>query len=284
VSGEFSVRVHGLPWFTAHSTSVQEAIHRGAAAGGVAGASRVEALLATETSRKKKVNLGTLKKRWKTVVHADPMLVGRQSAHVTNDAPYAAVIERGRRPGGRMPPVKELIPWVKRKLRPGAQPPGAKRRKSKARRRAERAAKVIARRSRKVAKVTRRKARRMGAAASKKLRRLVGAAPARRPRLTPAEREARQREREDRKVAAAEARRARQEAARRKVAAKARAKAKQEALEKQVAFAVARKIQRKGTEGAWIVRDAAERAADLAVREMEREVLAEIQRVLGGGT
>jgi hypothetical protein len=39
-----------------------------------------------------------------------------RSLTIYNQAPYAAVIEHGRRPGGRMPPVKALVPWVRRKL------------------------------------------------------------------------------------------------------------------------------------------------------------------------
>lgn len=34
-----------------------------------------------------------------------------------NDAPYAGIIEFGRRAGARQPPVSALIPWIRRKLR-----------------------------------------------------------------------------------------------------------------------------------------------------------------------
>lgn len=34
-----------------------------------------------------------------------------------NDTPYAAVIERGRRPGSRMPPKKAIAEWLEQKLR-----------------------------------------------------------------------------------------------------------------------------------------------------------------------
>jgi hypothetical protein len=40
-----------------------------------------------------------------------------RGAVIYNALPYAAVIEHGRRPGARMPPVSALVPWVMRKLK-----------------------------------------------------------------------------------------------------------------------------------------------------------------------
>jgi hypothetical protein len=39
----------------------------------------------------------------------------RNGAELRNDAPHAAVIEYGRRPGSRMPPVEAIRGWARRK-------------------------------------------------------------------------------------------------------------------------------------------------------------------------
>lgn len=53
---------------------------------------------------------GRYKRSWKAGQHPE-------GAWIYNDAPYAAVIEHGRRPGARRPPVKALIAWCKRKAK-----------------------------------------------------------------------------------------------------------------------------------------------------------------------
>jgi len=45
----------------------------------------------------------------------------RDGAELRNDAPYAAVIERGRRPGRPGPPLAPIFAWVNRKLVPNGQ-------------------------------------------------------------------------------------------------------------------------------------------------------------------
>lgn len=55
------------------------------------------------------VNTGHYRRSWKVEVLPD-------GARLYNDAPYAAVIEHGRRQGGRMPPLSALRDWAMRRL------------------------------------------------------------------------------------------------------------------------------------------------------------------------
>lgn len=55
------------------------------------------------------VNTGHFRMAWK----ATPLEDG---AYLFNDAPYAGVIESGRRPGGRMPPSAAIARWAQRRL------------------------------------------------------------------------------------------------------------------------------------------------------------------------
>jgi len=54
-------------------------------------------------------NEGHFKRSWKHVPTHD-------GAELVNDAPYAAVIEYGRRPGARPPPFGPILRWVELKL------------------------------------------------------------------------------------------------------------------------------------------------------------------------
>lgn len=58
-------------------------------------------------------NTGNYRQRWKATLTRTEGLPG---ALISNDTPYAGVIEYGRRAGARAPPVKVLEPWVRRKL------------------------------------------------------------------------------------------------------------------------------------------------------------------------
>ncbi len=40
----------------------------------------------------------------------------REGTELRNDAPHAAVVEHGRRPGARRPPLGPIVDWVRRKL------------------------------------------------------------------------------------------------------------------------------------------------------------------------
>lgn len=62
------------------------------------------------TDKAGSVDLGGFKAAWK----AEPLPDG---AMLLNDAPYAAVIEHGRRPGRPGPPLAPIVAWVSRKLR-----------------------------------------------------------------------------------------------------------------------------------------------------------------------
>ena len=55
------------------------------------------------------VDSGHFKRSWKVSRNPD-------GASVTNDAPYASIIEFGRRPGATPPPLAPILQWVLRKL------------------------------------------------------------------------------------------------------------------------------------------------------------------------
>lgn len=59
------------------------------------------------------VDTANYRRRWKTEVTTSN---GLPAALIVNDAPYAGVIEYGRRAGQRAPPSRVLEPWVRRKL------------------------------------------------------------------------------------------------------------------------------------------------------------------------
>ena len=56
------------------------------------------------------VDQGLFKQSWTHAVGKD------KSAELRNDAPYAGIIERGRRPGRPGPPLLPIVGWVKRKF------------------------------------------------------------------------------------------------------------------------------------------------------------------------
>lgn len=60
------------------------------------------------TEQADKVDLGAYKRGWQVRKHP-------AGAEIFNDAPYAGVIERGRRPGSA-PPLAPILAWVKRKF------------------------------------------------------------------------------------------------------------------------------------------------------------------------
>ncbi len=72
---------------------------------------QVRILLEQETIKRKIFHRKRFAKGWR-------MTVGEQSSSVRiyNKEPYASVIEYGRRPGARRPPVQALIPWVRDKM------------------------------------------------------------------------------------------------------------------------------------------------------------------------
>ncbi len=83
---------------------------RDAALKGVASAAlATEALVKTETSRKKAVNTGAYKSAWRA------QQISADRWRVANAMPYAAVIEFGRRPGS-FPPIGPIRLWAVRKL------------------------------------------------------------------------------------------------------------------------------------------------------------------------
>jgi hypothetical protein len=81
------------------------AVIRGARAGALRGV----AILQRKTQNADAFDTGRYQRAWK-------QRVSNTEVRFWNEAPYAIIIERGRRPGATPPPVKALIPWVKRKL------------------------------------------------------------------------------------------------------------------------------------------------------------------------
>ena len=55
------------------------------------------------------VNTGFFKRAWKTQMLSD-------GARVYNAAPYAGVIEHGRRAGSKMPPKEAIVRWIQRRM------------------------------------------------------------------------------------------------------------------------------------------------------------------------
>lgn len=73
------------------------------------GAGRAVFELQRRTDQAGALDVGTFKRGWKS----EPIEKG---VRIFNQAPYASVIEYGRRVGATAPPTSALIPWVKRKL------------------------------------------------------------------------------------------------------------------------------------------------------------------------
>lgn len=80
-----------------------------------------------ETDRKKAVDAGQYKRSWQ----ARRMVGG---AELYNDAPYAGVIEYGRRPNSTPPPYAVILKWVRRKNLTPTPKPGRGRRRAATRR------------------------------------------------------------------------------------------------------------------------------------------------------
>lgn len=59
------------------------------------------------------VNTGNYRQAWKS---APGTQGGTQGMRVSNSAPYAGVIEYGRRRGAKMPPIDPIARWAQRKL------------------------------------------------------------------------------------------------------------------------------------------------------------------------
>ena len=79
-----------------------------AKAGLLAAALRGRDLVVRETGKQRKVDTGRFRTSWKAERTRD-------GAVLLNSAPYAAVIEGGRRAGARMPPVGPIEAWARRK-------------------------------------------------------------------------------------------------------------------------------------------------------------------------
>lgn len=73
------------------------------------GALRTIPLLQQRTRDVGAVDTGNYLRRWRTRAISN-------GVEVTNSAPYAAVIEYGRRPGARFPPISAIRRWAKLKL------------------------------------------------------------------------------------------------------------------------------------------------------------------------
>ena len=83
-------------------------VERAAKRGLLSAAMRGRALVVKETAKKGLVDTGRYRNAWKAQSVSN-------GAVLLNDAPYAAVIEGGRRPGARMPPRGPIEAWVHRK-------------------------------------------------------------------------------------------------------------------------------------------------------------------------
>lgn len=83
-------------------------------------ANRSRQLLVAESNRKRVTNTGNFRRAWKSarVVEVDPGTTEiRRGVQVWNAAPYSGVVEEGRRPGARMPPLEPIARWAQRKFR-----------------------------------------------------------------------------------------------------------------------------------------------------------------------
>ena len=75
-------------------------------------AHRGVALAVSKTNTEGLVDLGLYKNSW----IAAPIFGPEGGAEIRNDAPYAGVIELGRRPGRPGPPFEPILRWVESKL------------------------------------------------------------------------------------------------------------------------------------------------------------------------
>ncbi len=92
-------------WLKDYGKRAVAAMKIGMAAGG----QRAVMALQRRTDELKAVDTATYKRDWK-------MEKLENGVRIFNQAPYAAVIEWGRRVGATPPPASALVPWVKRKL------------------------------------------------------------------------------------------------------------------------------------------------------------------------
>lgn len=74
---------------------------------------RAKPMIVKATDAAGAVDTANYRRRWKTSM---AQRNGRPAAVISNDAPYAGVIEYGRRAGAKAPPRDVLVPWVRRKL------------------------------------------------------------------------------------------------------------------------------------------------------------------------
>ena len=72
---------------------------------------RARVIVDQESVRKRVMNTGYYRRAWKTFA-----MFEEHAVRVYNVAPYAGVVEYGRRPGGRMPPVRPIARWAERKF------------------------------------------------------------------------------------------------------------------------------------------------------------------------
>ena len=100
ITGAQMKRLRGL----LSSPAVQDAAKRGLLVAAMRGRTRAVTL----SARRRKVDTGRFRNSWKAERIA-------QGAVLLNSAPYAAVIEGGRRPGARMPPLGPIEAWARRK-------------------------------------------------------------------------------------------------------------------------------------------------------------------------
>lgn len=94
-------------WAKKLPASFEGAVARGLAVGG----QRAVLLLQTATSVADAVDTGNYRRGWKYELSAKP-----PGVRFFNSTPYSGIIEEGRRPGARQPPVKAIEPWVRRRL------------------------------------------------------------------------------------------------------------------------------------------------------------------------
>lgn len=111
------VRFDGLGSFLARlGVQAEVAVNKGL----LSAANRARAILVSESDRKRVTNTGNFRRAWKSdrVVEVDPGTTEtRRGVHVWNAAPYSGVVEEGRRPGARMPPLEPIARWAQRKFR-----------------------------------------------------------------------------------------------------------------------------------------------------------------------
>lgn len=73
---------------------------------------RARVIMVEEAQAKRVMNTGYYVRAWKA-----SKLPATYTVRVYNDSPYAAVVEKGRRAGARMPPVEPIARWAQRKFK-----------------------------------------------------------------------------------------------------------------------------------------------------------------------